>query len=169
MINKQLAEKMKNDVGISVASVLLPKSQRVDMTRWSVVACDQYTSEPGYWEEVRDFVGDSPSTLGLIFPEAYLETDDENSKAKRIEDISARMREYLQDDLFEELKDTVILVERRFPSGRTRCGLILAVDLERYDYSAGSKSLIRATEGTILDRLPPGSGSEKTPLWSFPM
>ena len=155
MINKQLAEKMKNDVGISVASVLLPKSQRVDMTKWSVVACDQYTSEPGYWEEVRDFVGDSPSTLGLIFPEAYLETDDENSKAKRIEDISARMREYLQDDLFEELKDTVILVERRFPSGRTRCGLILAVDLERYDYSAGSKSLIRATEGTILDRLPP--------------
>jgi hypothetical protein len=125
------------------------------MTKWSVVACDQYTSEPGYWEGVTAFVGDSPSTLRLIFPEAYLETDDEESKEKRIKAIGAKMEEYLQGDLFDELKDTVILAERHFPGGRTRCGLVLAIDLERYDYSAGSKSLIRATEGTIIERIPP--------------
>jgi len=155
MINKWLAEKLKNDVGVSVASVLLPDSHKVDMTKWAVVACDQYTSEPGYWEEVRSFVGDSPSTLSLIFPEAYLETDDEAGKENCIRAIGARMEEYLQSDLFVELKDTVILVERHFPGGRTRCGLVLAVDLERYDYSAGSRSLTRATEGTIMERIPP--------------
>lgn len=155
MINKQLAENLKNDVGISAASVLLPRSDRVDMTKWSVVACDQYTSEQNYWKEVEAFVGDAPSTLRLIFPEAYLETEDENSKAERIKAIHGKMEQYLQDGLFEEWKDTVILTERRFPGGKTRCGLILAVDLERYDYTAGSKSLIRATEGTILERIPP--------------
>jgi len=155
MINRWLAEKLKNDVGVSVASVLLPNSGKVDMTKWSVVACDQYTSEPGYWEDVSAFVGDSPSTLRLIFPEAFLETEDEESKEKRIKAIGEKMKKYLEAGLFEELKDTVILTERRFPSGRTRRGLILAVDLERYDYSAGSRSLIRATEGTILERLPP--------------
>lgn len=155
MINRRLAEKLKNDVGVSVASVLLPKSQMVDMTKWSVVACDQYTSEQSYWEDVKAFVGDNPSTLWLIFPEAYLETDDENSKAERIKAIHAKMEQYLRDGLFEEMEDTVILVERHFPGGKSRRGLILAVDLERYDYSAGSKSLIRATEGTILERIPP--------------
>lgn len=155
MISKRLAEKLKVDVGVSAASVLLPKSHKIDMTKWSVVACDQYTSEPSYWEDVKDFVGDDPSTLNLIFPEAYLETGDESSKAERIKAISGKMEQYLQDDLFDELKDTVILVERQFSGGKTRHGLILAVDLERYDYTAGSKSLIRATEGTILDRLPP--------------
>ncbi|HPU21906.1 MAG TPA: DUF1015 domain-containing protein [Thermoclostridium caenicola] len=155
MINRRLAEKLKNDVGVSVASVLLPKSQMVDMTKWSVVACDQYTSEQSYWEEVKALVGDNPSTLWLIFPEAYLETDDENSKTERIKAIHAKMEEYLKDGLFDELEDTVILVERQFPGGNSRHGLILAVDLERYDYSAGSRSLIRATEGTILERIPP--------------
>lgn len=155
MISKRLAENLKNNVGVSVASVLLPDSRRVDMKKWSVVACDQYTSEPGYWEEVKSFVGDSPSTLWLIYPEAYLETEDPESRENHIKAINARMEEYLRNGLFYELKDTVILVERRFSGGRTRHGLILAVDLERYNYSAGSKSLIRATEGTIVERIPP--------------
>lgn len=155
MISKQLSEKLKNDVGVSVASVLLPKSDKVNMTKWSVVACDQYTSEPAYWKDVEEFVGDDPSTLRLIFPEAYLETGDEESKESRIKAINAKMSEYLENNLFDELNNTVILVERSFPSGRTRRGLVLAVDLERYDYSAGSKSLIRATEGTIVERIPP--------------
>ena len=154
MINTSLREVFQKELGMSISSVLLPK-KGLDMTRWATVACDQYTSEPEYWRSVDAFVGEEPSTLRLIFPEAFLETETEEEKALRIERIRENMAGYINCNMFEELTDTVLLVERTFHSGFTRHGLIFAVDLERYDYNKGSQSLIRATEGTIIDRLPP--------------
>jgi len=154
MINSELRESLKNNLGIDISSVLLPK-KHIDMRKWAVVACDQYTSEPEYWKETEDFVGDNPSTLRLIYPEAYLETENEEQKSKRISDINNCMNAYLENNIFQEYRDTIVLVERTFRSGAKRHGIVLAVDLEKYDYSKGSQSLIRATEGTIVDRLPP--------------
>lgn len=154
MLNPALIETMKSKLGLNISSVLLP-AENVDMQRWSVIACDQYTSEPEYWEDVDRFVGDSPSTLRLIFPEVYLEIETEEQKANRIKNINDNMTSYLKDNILCEHKDTVILVERTFSNGKKRNGIIVAVDLERYDFSKGSQSLIRATEGTIIERLPP--------------
>lgn len=154
MIKTSLIEKMKNKLGIDISSVLLPVKE-IDMQRWAVVACDQYTSEPEYWNDVDRFVGESPSTLRLIFPEAFLESETEAEKAARINGINDSMTAYLNDNLLNEHEHSIILVERTFKSDVKRHGLMMAVDLERYDFSKGSQSLIRATEGTIIDRLPP--------------
>jgi hypothetical protein len=143
-------------IGLHVPSILLPK-QDVDMTRWSVVACDQYTSEKQYWESLDTLVGDAPSTLRMILPEVYLEEEDNK---ERILQTQKKMKEYLEVDLFDEHQG-FLLVERQLPAVKgeenqpARYGLIVALDLEQYDYSSGSQSLIRATEGTILERLPP--------------
>lgn len=131
----------------NTADILLPKD--TDLTKWSVVACDQYTSQPEYWEKAEKIVGNSPSTLNLIFPEAYLLQGDE-----RIAKINAKMSEYLEKNLFCEHKNSLIYIERTI-GNRVRKGLIGAVDLEAYDYKKGSKSAIRATEGTVLERIPP--------------
>lgn len=154
MIKTSLIEKMKNNLGIDISSVLLPVND-IDMQRWTVVACDQYTSEPEYWNDVDNFVGESPSTLRLIFPEAFLESETEEEKTDRINRINDSMTSYLDNNLLNEHKNSIILVERTFGSGVKRNGLMMAIDLERYDFSKGSQSLIRATEGTIIDRLPP--------------
>lgn len=132
------------------ANILLPKD--VDMTKWSVVACDQYTSEIEYWKEVEQVVGSSPSTLNLILPELYLENDDVKDKIKKINEI---MEEYLDDGIFNEYKDTMIYLERIQKNGKLREGLIAMVDLEDYSYEKGSQTLIRATEKTVVDRIPP--------------
>ena len=154
MLKTSLIKKMKDNLGIDISSILLPVKE-IDMQKWSVVACDQYTSEPEYWKDVESFVGESPSTLRLIFPEAYLEIETEDEKAARISKINESMTTYLNNNLLCEYKDSMILVERTFNSGAKRHGLMMALDLERYDYNKGSQSLIRATEGTIVDRLPP--------------
>ena len=154
MIKTSLIEKMKNNLGINISSVLLPE-KKIDMQRWSVVACDQYTSEPEYWKDADAFVVDNPSTLRLIFPEAYLESETEEQKTLRIKNINDSMTTCLNTNLLCEHNNSIIIVERTFKSGQKRHGLMLALDLERYDFSKGSQSLIRATEGTILDRLPP--------------
>ncbi len=154
MIKAAIREVLENQLGINISSLLLPK-KNINMQRWAVVACDQYTSEPEYWNEVDRFVGEKPSTLRLIFPEAYLECESEAQKTARINNINENMNQYLKSDLFDELTDTLILVERKFENGYMRHGLVFAVDLERYDFTKGSQSLIRATEGTIIDRLPP--------------
>lgn len=132
------------------ADILIP--QNVDFTKWSVVACDQYTSEREYWEDVKNIVGDAPSTLNIVFPEVYLEDGDADA---RIKNINAKMEEYIQSGLFRELKDTFIYVKRTQPNGKTRHGIIGKLDLEEYDFSKGSQSKIRATEGTIIERIPP--------------
>ena len=153
MINAGLRE-ILNKLGVNISSVLLPKKD-TDMQRWAVVACDQYTSEPEYWKDVDDFVGNSPSTVRLVFPEAYLEYENETQKTARITSINESMNHYLNNQIFDEVNETVVLIERTFKSGHTRHGLIFAVDLDQYDYNKGSQSLIRSTEGTIIERLPP--------------
>lgn len=152
MISLNLLNKMKS-LGTSVSHILIP-NEKIDMQRWSVVACDQYTSELEYWKDVENIVGNSPSTLNLIFPEVYLEIENEEEKTSRIKAINDNMTSYLDGDMMC-CSNSFILVERTFNSGHKRHGLVLAVDLEHYDYNRGSKSLIRATEGTIVDRLPP--------------
>ncbi len=132
------------------ADILIP--QNVDFTKWSVVACDQYTSEPAYWEDVKNIVGDNPSTLNIIYPEVYL--DEENSE-NRIKNINETMQRYLDDGLFLETLDSIIYTERTQSDGRTRKGIIGMLDLDEYDFSKGSQSMIRATEGTIIERIPP--------------
>jgi hypothetical protein len=139
----------KLPAGFRVPRVLLPRPG-VDLTRWAVIACDQFTSEPEYWQQVAGLVGDAPSTFHLILPEVYLDTP---SEAERASSIRRTMQDYLERDLFVE-HDGLILVERRVGS-KTRHGIMLALDLEEYDYRRGSTSLIRATEGTILERIPP--------------
>lgn len=132
------------------ADVLIP--HKIDFTKWSVVACDQYTSEREYWEDVKNITGDAPSTLNIIFPEVYL---DDGNADERIKNINVKMEEYLENGLFHEYKDTFIYVKRTQSDGRTRHGLVGKLDLEEYDFSAGSQSKIRATEGTIIERIPP--------------
>lgn len=132
------------------ADILLP--QGCDMTRWSVVACDQYTSEPEYWEQVDRIVGNAPSALRLILPEIYLGKED---TAARIRDINSKIREYLNNGVFREYKNAMIYVERVQSNGRVRRGIVGAIDLEQYDYRSGSKSAVRATEATVVERIPP--------------
>lgn len=132
------------------ANILLPKD--VDMTKWSVVACDQYTSEPEYWKEVEDVVGSSPSTLNLILPELYLE---EENVEERIKKINLTMEDYLKENVFQEYPNTMIYLERKQSDGKVREGLMGMVDLEDYSYEKDSQTLIRATEKTVIERIPP--------------
>lgn len=136
-------------IGIQIPEILLPR-QDVDLHKWAVIACDQFTSEPEYWERVSATVGDAPSTYHLILPEAWLTRPD---KSERIQFSQAKMCEYLDSGLLEPHKG-IVLVERSVGDA-TQTGLVVALDLETYDFNKGSQSLIRATEGTILDRLPP--------------
>ena len=138
-------------IGLLVPTLLLPRAG-VDLTRWAVVACDQFTSEPDYWARVQRLVGESASTLKLILPEAFLGTEDE---ARRIRDIQSAMRRYLAEGVLAQQPPGLVLVERETARGRKRKGLIAALDLEHYDFTPGAKTLIRPTEGTILERLPP--------------
>ncbi|MGD0004484.1 MAG: DUF1015 domain-containing protein [Anaerolineaceae bacterium] len=142
---------MKNypDVGIQIPQILLPKPG-TDLTKWAVIACDQFTSEPEYWHQVEQIVGKAPSTYDLILPEVFLGTPQESI---RIQASRQAMQKYLGENLLEA-HDGMVMVERSI-GGKTRQGLLLALDLERYDFNPGSQSLIRATEGTILERLPP--------------
>ena len=136
--------------GFGPANILLP--QNCDLTKWSVVACDQYTSQQDYWERVAQTVGDAPSTLKLILPESQLE---DGHFEEHIADINRTMDEYLDQGLFRTLPNALIYVERWLDNKKLRRGLMGVVDLECYDYNAGSSSLIRATEGTVITRLPP--------------
>ncbi len=131
-------------------NILLPKN--TDMTKWSVVACDQYTSEPEYWSDVERIVGNNPSTLNLTLPEIYLE---ENDVDKRIENINSNMKKLLDEDFFKEYKDSMIYLERTGQDGKVREGVMGIVDLEGYNYEVGSQTPIRATEKTVIERIPP--------------
>lgn len=135
--------------GFGPADILVP--QGCDLRLWSVVACDQYTSEPAYWEQVERLVGGAPSALRLTLPEIYLKGD----VSERIGAIGRAMRDYLNRGLFAAYPDSMVLVERTLSSGRVRRGLVGAVDLEAYDYRRGAQSPVRATEGTVLERIPP--------------
>lgn len=131
-------------------NILLPKN--TDMTKWSVVACDQYTSEPEYWNDVEKIVGDAPSTLKLTLPEIYLE---DKNISERIAKINSNMKALLDEDFFNEYKDSMIYLERTQSDGKIREGLIGVVDLEAYSYEKGAETPIRATEKTVIERIPP--------------
>ena len=139
-----------NSTAFHSADILIPKD--CDMHKWSVIACDQYTSEPEYWDEVSATVGSAPSTLNLILPELYLEQD---GVAQRIDDIHSAMDKYLADGIFTEYKDAMVYVERVQSNGILRQGIVGAIDLEKYDFSKGSTSEVRATEATVIERIPP--------------
>lgn len=134
------------NIGFIPTDILIPTN--VDMNKWSVVACDQYTSQPEYWQRVRAFIGDAPSTLNLILPEAELE----NAAPAA---VNKTMTDYMSKDLFRTLPSSMVYLHRTQADGAVRQGLIGALDLECYDYHKGSQTLCRATEGTVEDRLPP--------------
>ena len=137
-------------LGFYPADILLPEN--ADMTKWAVVACDQFTSQPEYWEAVDKTVGDAPSTLRLILPEAEL---NDKHVDQHIANINAVMKDYLAGGVFKTLRDSLIYIERVQSDGQVRHGLIGMVDLDQYDFTPGSGALIRATEGTVLSRIPP--------------
>ena len=144
---------MKNfeKLGFMPADILLPHSG-IDMSRWSAVACDQYTSEPDYWHQAYDYADGYASTLSLFLPEAFI---DEGSLAAQTEKINAAMRRYLDEGVFTSFANCFIYVERTLRCGAVRRGLVGMVDLEKYEFAPGNDALIRATEGTVADRLPP--------------
>ncbi|MCR5663699.1 MAG: DUF1015 domain-containing protein [Oscillospiraceae bacterium] len=132
------------------ADILLPKD--CDMTKWAVIACDQFTSDQAYWDRVRQTAGDAPSTVRLILPEAELGSPDE---AAHIAEINRTMAEYLEKGVFAVYPDSYVYVERTLENGSIRKGLIGKLDLDAYDYRPGSVSKIRATEKTVTERIPP--------------
>lgn len=146
---------------IKIPTILLPKKE-IDLNKWAVIAVDQYTSQSDYWHDVEDFVGDDPSTLHVVLPEVYLEGDDVD---KRIKSIHRKMEDYLADILVPY--EGFVYVEREF-QGVVRRGVVVALDLEEYDYNAGSVSAIRATEGTILERVPPRVNVRRGASLEFP-
>ena len=130
------------------ANILLPKE---NFEKWAVVACDQYTSEPDYWNDVDSTVGSAPSALRVTLPEIYLS----GNVAERIDNINATMKNYLDSGVFDTFENSMIYVEREISSGKIRHGIVGALDLEAYDWRPGAKSLIRATEQTVIERIPP--------------
>ncbi len=139
-------------------TILLPNKE-VDLQKWAVVACDQYTSEEEYWQRVSEYVGSAPSTLKMIYPEVYLE---EANPQERITKINEVMNHYVAEGLFESYEKSFFLVHRSDEEENSgRWGLLAALDLEQYDWNRGSKALIRASEETILDRIPPRKAIRK--------
>ncbi len=155
---------MKNypKIGLQSPEILLP-SKDIDYTKWAVVACDQYTSQPDYWQSVEKIVNGSPSAYRLILPEAYLGTPQEDTHQK---DIDPTMREYLAQGILYPVNGFIFT--ERSVEGHLRRGLIAALDLEQYSFQKGSRSMIRATEGTIIERLPPRIKIRKTALLEIP-
>lgn len=140
---------MSNSIPFQPANILLPKD---NFEKWAVIACDQFTSDQEYWEKTKQNVGSSVSTLKITLPEIYLE---EKDVANRIKQINTEMSNYISSGVFTEYKNSMIYIERIQPDGRIRQGIVGAVDLESYDYAKNAKTMIRATEGTVLERIPP--------------
>ena len=139
-----------NEFGLDVPEILLPKNK--ELNSWSVIACDQYTQDLDYWKKASESAGSNPSTLNLILPEVYLSSPD---RKERIEKIRSTMSEYLHNGIFDEGENEFIYLERKTSYGRIRHGLVAAINLDDYEWKPFSKALIRATEATIVDRIPP--------------
>lgn len=139
-----------NKLGFYPADILLPKE--ADMTKWSVVACDQFTSQPEYWADVENIVGEAPSALRLILPENYLNSPDVD---QYIAKINESMKAYMAQGVFKTLEESLVYIERTQSDGSIRHGLIGMIDLDQYDFTPGSGALVRATEGTVIERIPP--------------
>jgi len=157
---KGIDDHMKNV--FTPTNILIPEGTSFE--KWSVIACDQFSSEKDYWERVRDNAGQAPSTLNMIIPEAYLEEIEEEAEIRK---ISSAMEDYMSSGVLREIKDSFIYVERTQPDGRVRKGIVGAVDLEEYDF-ASTTATIRASEGTVLDRLPPRIRVRRAALLELP-
>ncbi len=149
-------------VPFTPGEIMIPKE---NLEKWSVVACDQFTSQPEYWEAVEKEVEGYPSSYNIIFPEAHLETVDFNEK---VESINTTMTKYFRDEVFNTYRNSMVYVERILKNGKVRKGVIGMLDLEDYDYNKGSRSLIRATEGTVLERIPPRQKVRRCALLESP-
>ncbi|MEA5003027.1 MAG: DUF1015 domain-containing protein [Christensenella sp.] len=138
------------ELGFVIPQILLPRED-VNMAKWSCVACDQFTSQPEYWDKVEKLVGNAPSTLHMVLPEVYLESD---NVVQCIDDLKTEMHEYLNGGIMGLLPEGIVLTERHL-NKKLRKGILLAMDLEQYDFKIENKPLIRATEQTVLSRIPP--------------
>ena len=137
------------DIAIKTDAILLPDV--TDMNAWACIACDQFTSEIDYWNTLENHVKGKRTTLDLTLPEIYLE----DGADVRIENINKNIKEYLSSGVFKTYGNGFVLTVRKTPFVVRRIGLMVALDLEKYDYSQKSDSLVRATEGTIEERIPP--------------
>lgn len=138
------------ETGFYPADILLPNVR--DMRKWAVIACDQFTSQPAYWQKVEQEVGEAPTALRLVLPEVYLDRPDVE---QRIQAVNACMETYLAENRFRSVPDSLVYVERTQSDGRIRHGIVGRIDLEQYDFTPGSKALIRATGGDGAERIPP--------------
>ena len=155
---------MANRTLFSSADICLPKlhfSQKNEWTKWAVIACDQFTSDPAYWENTSELRKGSPSALDLVLPEAYLGTDAEKAHKDKI-------AHHMKAAEFDVYPDSMIWIERTLPDGRVRQGILGKIDLERYDYSVGSTSAVRATEATVLERIPPRRAIREAAEYELP-
>ena len=158
MMNEKTTDRLAA-LGVAVPELLLP-GQGIDLYKWAVIACDQHTQDRAYWEQARSIAGESPSTLNMIYPEIYLE---EAGKKERIAAIHRSMNDYLASGIFAPPQKTFVYIERDTPSHKTRRGLLAALDLEAYNWKTGDSSttglisppLVRPSEGTVTERLPP--------------
>ncbi|MDR2543533.1 MAG: DUF1015 domain-containing protein [Treponema sp.] len=143
-----------NLMGLEIPSILLPNNHlaMTNLEKWAVIACDQYTQDFDYWERVKTFTEDAPSTLNLIFPEVFLS---QTHVSQRITDIHSTMGRYLKENVFSQPKHGFIYIERDTPYQQKRRGLVAAIDLEQYEWHPQARPLIRSTEGTVPERLPP--------------
>lgn len=152
---------------LHAADILLP-AEGIDRKKWAVIACDQFTSQPDYWEQVKEYVGDAPSTLHMIYPEAYLGDDDEGTYTRRLAGIQMNMERYLADGILAEgVHGGYVLTVRETEAG-IRCGLIAALDLEAYEYAGDCAGMVRATEETVRERIPVRVGIRKNALVESP-
>ncbi len=154
------------DIGLNIPNILLPEETDADFWKsWACVACDQYTSQPDYWQRVEALVKGKHSTFDLMLPEIYLEEADVDS---RIETINNAMSSYIAEGVLKEQSPSVILVERDTKASPVRRGVVMALDLETYDFNKGSGSLVRATEGTVVERIPPRMKIRKNAVLEMP-
>jgi hypothetical protein len=144
----KIKERLAN-MGVEIPEILLPKE--MDLGQWAVVACDQFTQDKVYWKKAGEIAG-SPSTLRIILPEVFLKNED---RADRVEEIHRTMQNYLDSGVFSEARQGFVYIERDTPFNQKRRGLVAAVDLEQYDWAPAARPLIRSTEGTVPERLPP--------------
>ena len=152
---------MKNGTIFRSADIMIPKYK--DLSRWSVIACDQFTSDKEYWRNVEELTEGHPSTLDFILPEAYLGTEEEQIRTNRIRE---KMKNVSSSDY--DSFNGFVYVQRTLPDGSLREGVVGALDLEEYDYSSDSKSKKRATEETVSSRIPPRVAIRKTAEYELP-
>jgi hypothetical protein len=148
---QQKSEARLAALGTAIPEILLP-GPGTDLQKWAVIACDQFTQDRDFWERAKETAGDAPSALNLVLPEIYLEDGGRGERTRRIHEA---MNAYLAGNIFAPVFKGCVYVERATPFHPRRRGLVLAIDLDAYDWKAGARSLIRATEGTVPERLPP--------------